>query len=390
MAKPEPTDVLGMSDDDFANLNGPPEVEASGGAIDENGDDASKNEEENKDDQSSGEDQSGEDESGSENNDDTNEDDQSGEGDDGVVVDPAGSKEAKAPEDKGEGDEEKPKEPKVEQQSVDYESFYKEIMKPFKANGKTIELRDPKEAISLMQMGANYTRKLQDLQPHRKMIMMLQNNDLLDEGKLSFLIDLDKRDPEAIKKLVKESGIDPLDIDTAEDSTYRPGSHIVTDDEASFKITMEEMISSDPSARETVSEIYDSWDGASKEVLWKTPDIMTVIHEARSNGVYDLIKAEVDRRKTLGQIPPNLPFLQAYKIVGDEMVAQTLGPDGKGAKPGAVVDRRAAAPKSKLKDGDKASAASPTRATPNKQVKPVQNPLAMSDEDFLKQMEGRL
>jgi hypothetical protein len=125
-------------------------------------------------------------------------------------------------------------------------------------------------------------------------------------------------------------------------------------------------------------------------VLWKTPDIMTVIHEARSNGVYDLIKAEVDRRKTLGQIPPNLPFLQAYKIVGDEMVAQTLGPDGKGAKPGAVVDRRAAAPKSKLKDGDKASAASPTRATPNKQVKPVQNPLAMSDEDFLKQMEGRL
>lgn len=48
------------------------------------------------------------------------------------------------------------------------------------------------EAIQLMQMGANYTRKMQELQPHRKTLLMLENNGLLDEGKLSFLIDSDE------------------------------------------------------------------------------------------------------------------------------------------------------------------------------------------------------
>ena len=42
-----------------------------------------------------------------------------------------------------------------------YEEFYNQIMTPFKANGKMISLKTPDEAIKLMQMGANYTRKIQ-------------------------------------------------------------------------------------------------------------------------------------------------------------------------------------------------------------------------------------
>ena len=61
---------------------------------------------------------------------------------------------------------------------------YNKIMAPFKANGKMIELRSPEEAVSLMQMGANYTRKMQELQPHRKTLLMLQDNNLLDAEKL--------------------------------------------------------------------------------------------------------------------------------------------------------------------------------------------------------------
>ena len=33
----------------------------------------------------------------------------------------------------------------------------------FMANGKTVELKDENEALKLMQMGANYTRKMQEL-----------------------------------------------------------------------------------------------------------------------------------------------------------------------------------------------------------------------------------
>jgi hypothetical protein len=276
--------------------------------------------------------------------------------------------------------------------------FYDQIMTPFKANGKTVELRSPEEAIKLMQMGANYTKKLQDLQPHRKVLLMLENNGLLDEGKLSFLIDVDKKDPEAIKKLLKDTGIDPLEIDTSTDPAYLEGNHRISDEEVSFRTTLDEL-GSTPEGAKTLTEINTDWDQASKEVLWQSPEIMTVIHEQRETGIYDLIKAEVDRKKTLGEIPPNTPFLQAYKTVGDAMAAQALGTTGgsDGKQPEAetgqaepqVLATRAAAPKKQVENGDRASAASPTRAAaPTKAT--VVNPLAESDEAFLKRMENRV
>jgi hypothetical protein len=259
----------------------------------------------------------------------------------------------------------------------------------FKANGKTVELKDEKEALALMQMGANYTRKMQDLQPHRKVLMMLESNGI-DEGKLSFLIDLEKKDPAAIQKLLKDSNIDPLEIDVAADTTYQEGSHALSDEEVSFRATLADY-RSHPEGQETLNTIAADWDDASKEVLWRSPEIISVIHEQREHGVYDVIKAEVDRRMTVGAIPPNTPFLQAYRSVGDEMANAALAAGGGAAKPeAAVVATRTAAPKSTVANNDKASAASSTRGSPKAVAGEVRNPLAMSDEEFLKQMENRV
>lgn len=285
-----------------------------------------------------------------------------------------------------------------EQPTAALADFYNKVMTPFKANGKTIEVRSPEEAIKLMQMGANYTRKLQDLQPHRKVLMMLENNGLLDEGKLSYLIDLDRKDPEAIKKLIKDTGLDPLEIDVTGDPAYREGSHRVSDEEVGFRTTLDEL-SSNPTGVDTLNAINSDWDQASKEALWQTPDIMTVIHEQREAGIYDVIKSEVDRQMTLGNIPPNTPFLQAYKTVGDAMASQVLADSDGGepqnepketgqAKP-QILATRTATPRQQVSNGDKASAASPTRGSPT--TKPAMvNPLAESDEAFLKRMENRL
>jgi len=66
---------------------------------------------------------------------------------------------------------------------IDYKEFYRRIAgQPIAANGKTIEIRDADEAVRLMQMGANYTRKMQELAPQRKMLAMLREHELLDEG----------------------------------------------------------------------------------------------------------------------------------------------------------------------------------------------------------------
>lgn len=285
----------------------------------------------------------------------------------------------------------------TEAEAPDYEAFYKQIMTPFKANGRTVELKTPAEAVQLMQMGANYTKKMQELVPHRKLLTMLQNNGLMDEGKLSFLIDVEKKNPEAIKKLIKDSGIDPMEIDTSVEPAYHEGNHRVSDEEVTFQQTLEDMKST-PEQLGTLQVINGDWDQASKEALWKNPEIMTIIHEQRTNGVYDRINAELNRRRTLGNIPVNVPFLQAYKIVGDEMTAANAFNDlsttsqKPQVQPPQVVTTRVAAPKAVVKNGERAAAASTNRQSVAKVKEPTLNPLAMSDEEFSKldQFSGRL
>lgn len=294
--------------------------------------------------------------------------------------------------------ETEPVTPTVEAPAViDFEAEYKKILTPFKANGKMVQVNDLDEARKLMQMGANFTKKMQEIQPHRKVLMMLDNHGLLDEGKLSFLIDLEKKNPEAIKKLIKESGINPMEIDVETEPAYQAGNHRVTNEEAQFRTILDDL-GSNPEGKETLQIINREWDQASKEELWKQPDVMNIIHEQRESGVYDIVSAEVDRLRTLGTIPGNVPFIQAYKVVGEN-----LGKAGKlnnlaglknPAEPGQVttpvpVAQRVVAPKPVVSNSAQAQAASQQRSAPRK-AEVFVNPLAMSDDDFLAKMKNRV
>ena len=286
--------------------------------------------------------------------------------------------------------------------------FYDQVMKPFKANGRDITLRTPEEAIRLMQMGAGYGRKLQDMQPHLKTLRMLEKNNLLDEGKLSYLIDLDQKNPDAIKKLIKDAGIDPLDLNIEDNASYRPTNHSVSDTEVAFAETLKD-VSALPGGKETIQLINSTWDKTSKEALWAQPEILTIIQSQRENGVFDQITAEIDRKKMLGEIAPNVPFLEAYKIAGDAMVAaKALVIPGSETAPapkpanstpaaqpkvdpnaGRVLGTRTAAPKSGATANDKAKAAASPQSSSRK-AKETVNPLDMADDEFLKQFNGRI
>ena len=282
--------------------------------------------------------------------------------------------------------------------------FYDQVMKPFKANGREIQLRTPEEAIRLMQMGAGYGRKLQDMQPHLKTLRMLEKNNLLDQKKLGFLIDINSKNPEAIKKLIKDSGIDPLDLNMDDNANYRPTDHSVSDNEVAFAEALKD-VSSQPGGRDTIQHINSTWDQQSKEFLWGNPEVLAVIQDQRTNGIYDAITAEIDRKKMLGEIAPTVPFLEAYKIAGDALVAsKSLTQPGSEPAPqptnpapaqmadqqaGRVLGTRTAAPKSSATNSDKAKAASsPTNSS--RKAKETVNPLDMADDDFLKQFENRL
>lgn len=264
---------------------------------------------------------------------------------------------------------------------INYEELYKKVVAPFKANGKEIVPQNVDEVIKLMQMGANYTRKMQDIAPHRKVLTMLQNNELLDEEKLSFLIDLNKKDKAAIQKLIKDAEIDPLDIDVTNDVNYVAGNHRVSNEEVALNSVLDDVLAT-PTGAETVQIISQQWDQASKEILWKDPDVINIINQQRSNGIYDKISSEIERQRVLGAIAYNVPFLEAYKVIGQSMnEAGLLG--------NTPIARTATTNTTKVTNNEKARAASTSRSTPSK-VNTNIDPLSLSDDEFLKFMAGRV
>ena len=267
-----------------------------------------------------------------------------------------------------------------EQAAADYEGFYKQVMSPLVANGKTIEIRSPAEAIQLMQMGANYTQKMQKLAPHRKVLMMLENNGLLDESRLSYLIDLDKKNPEAIKKLVKEAGIDPLDIDTSVEPTYQEGNHRVSEQEVAFNTVLEDAKST-PEGMQALTLINSTWDKPSIDALWDSPEIMLAMRDQVQSGVYAVITEEMERMKTFGAIPVGTPFIQAYRMAGDALLAKQGATTAVPQQRAPVATRVVTKPK--VTDNSRVAAAAPTRSGGKQSTAPT-NFLAMSDEDFLK------
>lgn len=304
---------------------------------------------------------------------------------------------------KGEEQAEEPTQPKIPEpkpvseaaQVEQYKSLYEKVMAPFKASGKTIQLKDPEEALELIKKGVDYTRKTMEIASDRKFLVMLEKNQLKDEAKLSFLIDLANKNPGAITKLITDSGVDPLDIDTSAPSNYSPGNHSVSDDEIRFTETLTE-VNSTPEGQQVVQRIFSGWDQASQGHMWKEPEAMRVLLAQKQSGVFDIVEGEVERRRLLGQIPATATYLDAYRYVGLELGQAgafnhlpAFQSQGAAAQHPAAnsppIATRAASTVAKPAADPTVRAAAPTRPTARMSSKPTIDDLAdLSDEEFLK------
>jgi hypothetical protein len=291
--------------------------------------------------------------------------------------------EDKPTEAKKETEEEKEESVKSE---VDYKAAYEKLLAPFKANGREINVESVDDAISLMQMGANYNKKMAALKPNLKLLKMLENNGLLNEDRLSFLIDLEKKNPEAINKLVKDSGIDPLDLNAEKAGEYKPKTYTVDDKEIELETVLEE-IKETPSYSRTLDVVSNKWDSTSKQVIAGTPQILKILNSHIQSGVFDVIHKEVERERMFGRLS-GLSDLDAYKQVGDAIQARGgfnhLGNQGNQTPSQPVVVQ----PKPKLAETDKLRdkklAASTSKPAGSSTSVKEYNPLSMSDEEFSK------
>lgn len=260
------------------------------------------------------------------------------------------------------------------QDGTNYQAEYEKLLSPFKANGTEIQVKNVDEAVKLMQMGANYTKKMSALKPNLKLMKMLENNSLLDESKLSLLIDVASGKPEAIARLVKDKGIDPLDLNT-EDNQYTPSNHTVGDNEVELDDVIDRLRDS-PSFSDTMTIVTSKWDQASKSSIAGNPQWLEQLDMQVSNGVYAKVNAEVQKQRMFGNLS-GLSDLEAYLRVGShlEQTGALATP-----KPQTVT----AAPTRKPVNQGAKRAATPSKSALKAIPKEQFDPLAMSDEDFEK------
>ena len=274
-------------------------------------------------------------------------------------------------------------EPATKVADIDYKAEYAKLFTPFKANGKEIAINTVDDAISLMQMGANYNKKMAALKPNLKLLKLLENNNLLNEEKIGFLIDLEKKNPDAINKLIKDSGLDPMDLDTEKASGYKPNTYTVDDREMELDTVLDE-IQGTPTYNRTLDIVSTKWDAPSKQVIAGSPQLLKVINDHVQSGIYDAIIKEVDRERMFGRLN-GLSDIEAYRQVGDSIQARGgfahLGNQVQQTPPKPVV----VVPKPKQVDEDKLKekrrAASSTKPTASN-VSQEYNPLALSDDAF--------
>lgn len=266
---------------------------------------------------------------------------------------------------------------------IDYKAEYERLLAPFKANNTELSVSSVDDAITLMQRGANYTAKMQQLAPARRTMQMLENNGLLDENRLNMLIDINSGNVEAIKALIKEKGIDFDSVDgrydDGEKTTYTPNDYRVTESEVALTDTLKE-IRTLPHYDQVISTVNNVWDAQSKNAVRANPSLLSELRQHMETGLYQEASTVLQRERMLNKVPANVSDADAYFYIADSLVK---------AKQEAAAANQA--PKSQTPVAEKQRDTKRKKAAPTKQKRaPKQSQIGediwkMSDEEFMKQ-----
>jgi len=282
--------------------------------------------------------------------------------------------------DSNEKDTDTPEDTPQETDTFNYEDAYNQVTAPFKANGATMQVKSPEDIVRLMQMGAGAQKQMAKLKPNLKLIKMLENNNLLDERRLNNLIDLSKNDSKAIAKLVKDSGVDPDDIDIENASTYQPNNYTVTDSEYELDQVLDSIKHTDTFDK-TIDLLTSEWDDKSKTFVSENPNVIKVINDHMLNGVYDKVNAIMQQDKALGKLS-GVSDVDAYKQIIDMLAKNGELVDGNQQEPvQSNVTDIGDAGSVKRKQNRKAAAPTKQTNTSNNSKQDV-NFLTLSDDEF--------
>lgn len=372
--------VLGMSDEDFMNAD-PSEmvdIETPFDKGDEEFGVPTEQREENNDENNPDE-TLGDGEHGEELEDDTNVDGDS---------DNAENENPEEVEADNEDPGDQPTEASNDGDEIDYEAEYKKLFEPIKSSGREIKMRNVDHVRNYIQMGDDYNKKMHELKPYMKSLRTLKQFELIgsdtSDDRLNFLIELDQKNPEAIKKLIADSGLDIYELQDEDkfspekSKAYKPSNKIVSENEVGIEDALNDISGSETYQR-TINVMTKEFDEKSRDIIAENPGYIRSLNHDMANGSYDRIMEEVKYARDMKYIPENMSDIEAY-IATVQMLGKEQSSKGQGLPAPKKTTRKVSGNNRRKKVGMSSSSSQPAKKKDTGEL----DYIGMSDEDFAK------
>jgi len=256
----------------------------------------------------------------------------------------------------------------------------------FKANGQEFEftqdeIMDQFEVVFGQAM--NYTQKMQQIAPYRKMISALESEGVSSE-QLNVAIDALKGNKQALQALLDANKIDPFDL-TDEDEQkdpYRPTDYGKNEVQLGIE-DVANAISKDPEYQITVDVIDRQWDQGSRQAFATNPQLIQGLHNDIKSGVYDKVAPAAMKMKVMdGNAKSDIEY---YMLAGQQIAQEQQNVATQAASTVNQVNSQAQAAEDNFdqasSEASNKRAASPTRTRADAN-KGVVDYLDDNDEDF--------
>lgn len=202
-------------------------------------------------------------------------------------------------EDESENTEEEQTED-AEVDSVNYKEFYEKVaLAKFTANGKEVEgFKDPEDLIRAQQMLHGYSDKMKVFKEYKPFIKALEERKITsDSDKFNLAMSLIDGDPEAIKKVLKEKDIDPMELDL-ENINYVAKDTLPSEAQMLIEETYDQArnLGIDDKFNQVLTQ---DWDVPSIKELVSNPLVKNDLLKHLSDGTYDKVQTEIRKMELL-------------------------------------------------------------------------------------------
>lgn len=200
---------------------------------------------------------------------------------------------------------------------VDTKEFFEKVaLAKFTANGKEVEgFKDPEDLIRAQQMLHGYSDKMKVFKEYKPFIKAMQERELTkDSDKFNLAMSLLDGDTEAIKQVLKDKNIDPMELDL-EDVKYAPKNTLPSEAQLVIEEAYEQAdnLGIGDKFGKVVSK---DWDVASLQELVNNGAVRNDLMQHLKDGTYDDVQTEIQKMELLdstGKLS-NMSSVDKYRL----------------------------------------------------------------------------